>query len=378
MTFVAFLMGFGYALVVLVLAMEGFTYKPKAPAATKDLPIFQGVSIIINFRNEQEHLPQLLASIVSLSYARARFEVLFINDASTDRSVECIQKVATVFPDINLHIYDRIVASASAKKDGITQAVQHAKYQHLITTDADCVLPTTWLAAFEAHYTQFPDSIFVAAPVQITADNTVKTQLQACEMVALQLVTMGGFAIGQPFLSNGANMSFTKATFHEMAGYTGNDHIASGDDIFLLEKSAAHDALSCYYLKSKDAIVRTHAKTTWSDLVTQRARWAQKGSKTKSMLNKLVSAQVFATNLFVLLSPLWLATGTVTLKAVATVVVLKVFTDALVLVMGHLFFENKRWQWFFVPQLVVYPLIIAVVAAASFTAVPWKGRVAPE
>jgi len=376
MTFVAFFIGFGYAMVVLILAMESFTYKPKANQNNTVKNELLGFTVIINFRNEQEQLPQLLASITRLLYARERVQFIFINDGSSDNSLSLLHAFKAAHHTINLTVYNRKPTSASAKKDGITQALEHASYNHIITTDADCVLPEGWLVAYEEHYTLFPESIFVAAPVQITASKSILEQLQASEMVALQLMTAGGFAVRQPFLSNGANMSFTKSHFHQVHGYEGNDSVASGDDIFLLEKSAALNSRACYYLKNVQAIVSTTPKTSWQEMIAQRARWAQKGSKTKSLLNKLMSAHVFVANLFMLLAPLLMLLDFIKIKVVITVFALKLFTDLLVLAMGYRFFENRYWKWFVMPQLVVYPFVVVAVAIKSFTAVRWKGRVA--
>ena len=376
MTFLAFFIGFGYAILILALAMEAFTYKPTKPAETTVSEEISGFSVIVNFRNEQEMLPHLLNSIAKLNFASNRMQFIFINDGSIDSSMEILTAFKANHNHIDLAIYERKVMSASAKKDGITQSLEYAKNNHIITTDADCVLPENWLHAFEKHYKLYPDSIFIAAPVQITAGNNILEQVQASEMVALQLMTTGGFSIGQPFLCNGANMSFKVSSFKDVGGYEGNDGIASGDDIFLLEKLAALDARSCYYLKNEDATVLTNPKLGWNEIINQRARWAQKGSKTKSLLNKLMSAQVFAANLFMLLAPLLVYLDLVKLKIAITVLALKLFTDVLVLIIGYRFFENKNWQWYVIPQLIIYPFVVVAVAVTSFTAVRWKDRVA--
>ena len=99
-------------------------------------------------------------------------------------------------------------------------------------------------------------------------------------------------------------MSFTKEAFYEVNGYEGNQHISSGDDIFLLEKLAAEDVMKCHYLKSAAAIVTTFPKLDVKSMIDQRARWAQKGSKTKSMLNKLLSFQVLLMSILFISSPL--------------------------------------------------------------------------
>ena len=47
-------------------------------------------SIIIPFRNEAKNLPSLLQSIRELQYPKELFEVIFVDDASTDNSLEIV------------------------------------------------------------------------------------------------------------------------------------------------------------------------------------------------------------------------------------------------------------------------------------------------
>jgi hypothetical protein len=58
------------------------------------------------------------------------------------------------------------------------------------------------------------------------------------------------------------------------------------------------------------------------------------------------------------------------------VMALKVFTDILVLFIGYRFFESKNWQWYVIPQLLIYPFVVVAVAFKSLTAVRWKDRLA--
>ena len=52
-------------------------------------------SVIIPFRNEEQHLPKLLSSIVQLDYPKQTFECIFVDDDSNDDSVPLIQRYLT-------------------------------------------------------------------------------------------------------------------------------------------------------------------------------------------------------------------------------------------------------------------------------------------
>ncbi|MGB5980993.1 MAG: glycosyltransferase [Nonlabens sp.] len=334
----------------------------------------KGFTVIINFRNESKNLPRLLFSIADLDYDFQSVQFLFVNDGSSDNSVEIIKQFQLKNENLNFEILDRKPRSASAKKDGITQAIQHAKYDHIVTTDADCLLPEKWLGCFESHFKRFPETTFIAAPVIMGSNKSLVQTLQSQEMIALQIMTMGAFQIKRPFMCNGANMGFTVDAFKKVDGYSGNTHISSGDDVFLLEKMWQLDSEHCHYLKNADATVTTFAKETWSDMISQRARWAQKGAETASLLNKAVSFQVLSMSLLFLTAPFLLLFGLISMELFLAIYLLKLCTDFIVLFVGKRFFENRKWLRYFAIQFLIYPVVVIAVTIKSFFKTDWNGR----
>lgn len=376
MTLIIVTISLGYLFVVLGLALEGLTYKTKhlfkiSETIGTDLKF----SIIINYRNEANNLPSLLKSISRLDYNFNKIEFIFINDNSSDQSLQILESFKINNDSISIQLINRKPVSNSAKKDGISQALELTSYQHIICTDADVVLPTLWLQAYNKHYQSFPDQHFVAGPLEIKISNNLLSQLQHNEIAALQMTTIGGFAINHPFMCSGANMSFTKQAFQEVNGYAGNDHISSGDDIFLLEKLATRDTLKCSYLKSDQAIVKTYPKKSWKEMITHRVRWAQKGIHTQSILNKLVSIQVLVMSLLFLTAIILWPINWINDVQFVTIISIKLLVDIIVLFIGNRFFNNKKWFFYLLPQLMIYPIVVIIIAFKSLKKPNWKERV---
>ena len=99
---------------------------------------------------------------------------------------------------------------------------------------------------------QKPKKTFIAAPVAYFNDSCGFLNIfQQLDFLSLQGATMGGFGLKSPFMCNGANIAFAKADFIRLNGYDGNNDIASGDDVFLMQKFLKADQNSVGYLKSK-------------------------------------------------------------------------------------------------------------------------------
>ncbi|MCF6349831.1 MAG: glycosyltransferase [Flavobacteriaceae bacterium] len=254
-------------------------------------------SILIPFRNEAENIVALVKSLEQLNYPKKQFEVIFVNDDSIDNSVA----VLTPFLEKNKHfkILQNKRKSNSPKKDALNTALNTAKNNWIITTDADCDVPKNWLRSFSIFIEQNAKIKMIVAPVAYKTNRSFLQNFQNIDFLSLIGSTIGAFGIGKPFLCNGANLCYKKEAFISVNGFKGNDNIASGDDIFLMEKILLKYPKSVRYLKSKEVIVITKPENTFKGLLSQRIRWASKTNATKNWFGKLVGILVILMNLII-------------------------------------------------------------------------------
>jgi len=344
----------------------------------KDLKPKTKFSVIVPFRNETENLPQLLDSILQLNYPKLMFEVILVDDDSEDDSIEVINNIISKRPfdcaqgDIKIIKNNR--TSNSPKKDAITTAIKIAKYDWIITTDADCTLPKYWLDTFEeCIQTNQPNCI--VAPVTYNDGSSFLKRFQILDVLSLQGATIGSFGLRLPFLSNGANFAYRKSVFQSTNGFTGNDTLASGDDIFLLEKFKKVDSKKVFYLKSDKAIVTTKPVSNLKLLIQQRLRWASKTSHNPNWFSKLVGLVVFLGNLACIAILPILFFGYVKPRIAVALVVIKLSIDFLLLFKTSRFFKQENVLFSYVWSCVFYPFFSVYIAILSlFKSYQWKGR----
>ncbi|ESU24550.1 glycosyl transferase [Flavobacterium enshiense DK69] len=263
-----------------------------------------GFSIVIPFRNEEHNLPDLLQSLSQLNYPKDQFEVIFVDDESKDNSVRVINNWRMENPWVHLTILDNVRISKSPKKDAITRAVTIAKHPWIITTDADCVVQPEWLSVYDV-YIQNNNAEMIAGAVKFPTKGGLLSHFQQMDLLSLQGASIGSFGLHEAFMCNGANFAYTKEIFSDLKGFYGNNHIASGDDVFLLQKAIAKFPEKVHYLKNNDAIVTTKPEKSWFKLFKQRVRWASKASAYQSDFAKGLAIMVFVAN-FILVSGLLL------------------------------------------------------------------------
>lgn len=339
----------------------------------EDIPSKTSFSIVIPFRNESKNLPGLLKSIKSLNYPNHLFEVIFIDDDSEDDSVKIIQKTLNK-AQTNFSIISNQRKTNSPKKDAITIAIEKAKYNWIITTDADCQLPKFWLDSFD-EFIQKHDVNSIAAPVTYTEKPSFLNRFQILDMLSLQSATIGGFGIKKPFLCNGANFAYKKSTFKDINGFEENTNIASGDDIFLLEKIAKKHPEQVAYLKCSQAIVKTESQLNWKHLISQRIRWAAKTSAYNNWFGKLTGLIVLLMNALIIISILMSCIGILNYRVSFYIFIIKFSIDFLLIYKSATFFNQKNVLISYIFGFILYPFFSVYVACiSSFSGYKWKGR----
>lgn len=357
-----------YTVILLTLIFGVFKLPSFIP---KTISNHSSFSVIIPFRNEAKHLPELLTSIQSLHYPKHLFEIIFVDDESSDLSVAMITNTLSN-TQINFRIIKNIRKSKSPKKDAIETAISLTKYENIITTDADCVLPKFWLDSYN-QFLQINTSDMVVGPICLKQNNKLIHFYQELELQSLQNLTAGSFGWNIPFLANGANLYFSKAGFYELNGYSGNNQIASGDDMFLLEKYIK-GGKKVNYLNTEKAQVITHPENNWSDLIQQRVRWASKSKYYAFKRTKFFGLIVLLMNLLMIVCPIMVAASMTKLEILYVVLIAKLSVDFYSMAVK---INQLRFKWLitFIPLSILYPLISIWVGLLSLLgSYKWKGR----
>lgn len=331
-----------------------------------------GFTIVIPFRNEESHLPALLASFGKLDYPRDRMELIFIDDLSTDRSAAIINRWRLDHPEYHTTMIDNVRMSASPKKDAIARSIPIALHPWIVTTDADCTVPHKWLLTLHDFIAR-RNVRMVCGPVKFRKSSLPLALFQQTDLLALQAATMGGFGLRDPFMCNAANFAFHKSFFNELGGFAGVSH-ASGDDVFLLQKAWARHPEQVGYLKSAEAVVTTVPPSTVGGLIMQRVRWASKAKSYVSALGETVSLAVFFGNFALLIGMAMTLWGAVSWEIGLAWFGVKFTADYALALRANGFLKQRR---FFFPLLggLVYPAFSTIVGLMALPGrYTWKGR----
>ncbi|MFT7120453.1 MAG: cellulose synthase/poly-beta-1,6-N-acetylglucosamine synthase-like glycosyltransferase [Neolewinella sp.] len=351
--------------------------KEQAVENTDPLP---SIAVLIPFRNEAKNLPSLLKGIQQFDYPKAAF--YFIDDHSTDGGAAIVgenagaKDVEGQGPNIQLlslsdHLNGRVVMAH--KKTALTYAISQSTADIILTIDADCQLPPTLLRDIAAAFAAGND--VVLGPVLITSDdNDFLSGFQALDLAGYQLYTAACVAAGDPTLANGACFAFRRDLFTEVGGYTGVDHLPSGDDVLLLHKLVNHGNVRFGW--HQGPAVKTRSVGSWPGLWRQRLRWAGKAGNYVSPNLQFGQALAFLTALGILVALVWGTFDHIFLMAGFIAWVLKAIIDYVLLSDISRHYGEKKWlRWYPFTQLL-YPFYLVAIGTAALLGVKtsWKGR----
>jgi poly-beta-1,6-N-acetyl-D-glucosamine synthase len=230
------------------------------------------ITVIIPARNEEENIGVLLQCLKRQTYPEEWFEVIVIDDHSTDGTAAITKK----FTGVKLLQLNDDVTN-SYKKKAIETGIHAATGDLIVTTDADCLPPPEWLRTIAA-FKEKTNAVFIVAPVVFDCNSSPLQVFQAMDFMVLQGITAASVHKKIHSMCNGANLAYDKKVFYEVNGFEGIDHIASGDDMLLMHKIWKKYPKQVDYLGSKQGIVSTQPMKTWKDFFNQRIRWASKAT----------------------------------------------------------------------------------------------------
>jgi biofilm PGA synthesis N-glycosyltransferase PgaC len=349
-----------------VLALwRAWSNPPVIPSKQQDIAPF--ITVLIAARNEAKNIHDLLEDLLKQNYPS--YEVIVVDDHSEDNTIEIAARFTREYTSF------RVIRSAKpGKKLALTEGVKHAQGSIIVATDADCRVPEHWLSAI-AIYFQQPEVKMVFGGVRMQQENFFH-DLQAIEFSSLIGSGAATAAMGYPTMCNGANIAYCKAVFEEVNGYTGNEHVPSGDDEFLMRKIKAIYPAGIYFMNDARSVVITQPNETAGAFIKQRLRWAGKWRYNSSAYTMLLAIYIFSIQVITVLCWGLLFNSDERLQVTALLwLAVKALLEFLFL-SSVCRFLGCRWNGLaFMMLQVIYPLyVMSIGLFAHFIPQQWKGR----
>ncbi|SMB89121.1 glycosyl transferase family 2 [Hymenobacter roseosalivarius DSM 11622] len=195
------------------------------------------VSVLVCAHNELENLRRLLPLLIQQNYP-ADFEILLIDDRSTDGTAGLVQQFTQIYPHMRLVSVLATPVGLSPKKYALTLGIKAARYKHLLFTDADCWPATNqWISTMQSGFARPADlvlgySAYASAPGFLNKLIRFETLLTGAQYLSFAWR-------GYPYMGVGRNLAYTKSCFQATKGFASHLRRLGGDDDLLVQDAVA-------------------------------------------------------------------------------------------------------------------------------------------
>ncbi|OEY94543.1 poly-beta-1,6 N-acetyl-D-glucosamine synthase [Acinetobacter proteolyticus] len=226
----------------------------------------QGCSIIIPCFNEQAQVRETLRFALQTQYPK--FEVIAVNDGSSDDTAKILDELALEHPDLRVvHL-----AENQGKAFALRSGMMVSQYEYLICIDGDALLHPHAAIWMMHQLTAFNQVGAVTGNPRILNRSSILGKLQVGEFSSIiGLIKRAQRTYGRIFTVSGVIAGFRKTALMQV-GLWSEDKITEDIDISWKLQLAEWDI---HYVPN--ALCYIYMPETFKGLWKQRLRWAQGG-----------------------------------------------------------------------------------------------------
>jgi poly-beta-1,6-N-acetyl-D-glucosamine synthase len=328
------------------------------------------ISVIICAKNECENLRNNLQKV--LEQKHPNFEVIVVNDGSTDDTAEVIGEFLVKYK----HLKTTSLPPPSdpkfthGKKLAVTVGVKAAKFEWLVFTDADCWPESeNWLTSLQ---TGFDKKDIVLAYGGYHRTSRLLNNFIRFETLNIALMYLGFANIKKPYMGIGRNLAYKKHLFFTNKGFASNYGILSGDDDLFINETA--NSTNTSIVIDKDSFTRSASKTKWSDYFNQKVRHLSTANVYKPIHSFRLGMEPISRAWFYTLAVILLTNHIFLITTLAVIAARFLIQFIIYLVAGLKFNEKNLWLTFIIFD--VFSLFFNFLAYFALTFRPklikWK------
>ncbi|HZY09862.1 MAG TPA: glycosyltransferase [Bacteroidota bacterium] len=231
------------------------------------------VSVIVAARNEEQHIEKCMDSLTQLDYPSNKIEVIIVDDRSDDRTPDVIQSYTKQYPFIKMATTKPETGNLRGKTNAIAEGINSTKSEILMFTDADCIVPRTWIRATVQH---FDESIGIIGGFTLLESHRIFEGVQALDWIFLFGIASATAGWNIPITAIGNNLSVRRSAYEMVGGYN-NIPFSVTEDYSLVQAILQQTNYKLRFPIDHQTVVKSKACKSWSDLFRQKQRWGVGG-----------------------------------------------------------------------------------------------------
>ena len=322
------------------------------------------ISIIIAARNEENRILPTLQSLQKLKYPPNLFEIIFVDDASTDNTAKIINAYCLHNPNWKCIKLKEKNSGWHGKKLALKTGIDAAKGEIIFTTDADTVVQPDWLTEMVKYFEKDVSMVIGHYEPQIKKNNLIRILIKFDNLFSSIMASVTA-NVGFPISSAGSNLAYRQADYEKVNGHEALKQFKSGDDVHLTERFRTRLKKKIVYCANPKTFVFEEPVAEVKKFVHQQMR------KNSKHLKKSFSSIIFSVFLFlyfVLIFGLPFFNPAFTIVWLI-IILIKLFLEFIILKKAaHIFNHQDIVVWFPLLQIFypIYLIIFSILGNLQF------------
>jgi glucosyl-dolichyl phosphate glucuronosyltransferase len=188
-------------------------------------------SIIVTTFNRDSILPLCLDALVKLDYKKSDYEVIIVDNNSSDNTKMVIETFQKTYRDVSIkYIFEKEKGTVHARHTG----ARNADYEYLAFIDDDGILNTTWLKEVAKIFSMNDNIAAVASKISIKWDRKAPEWIRPYEWLLGKLDYGNEAFYKKGVYVNGGSFNIKKKILFDLGGFDidqiGDWLVGSGED----------------------------------------------------------------------------------------------------------------------------------------------------
>ncbi|MFH1009382.1 MAG: glycosyltransferase [Candidatus Latescibacterota bacterium] len=261
-----------------------------------------GASVVLAVRDGADTIGDCLSNLMAQSYPQEAYEVLVVDDGSTDGTWDILEASKEKHPSLKIVRATEGFGRIAGKQNALAQGIALAQGEIILHTDADGLVPRRWVERVVSHFE--PEVGLVVGFALPEKSPGLFAPIRSSDFLFLQAVAAGFAGYGKPLSAIGKNISYRKSAYQEVGGFE-RMGLQLNEDMALIQKIHRETDWQTAFMQGADACVKMQGTASLSAFLEQRKRWLAAGFRSHPALFATL-AFVFWTHVMLLASALFL------------------------------------------------------------------------
>ncbi|MBI5022042.1 MAG: glycosyltransferase [Ignavibacteriales bacterium] len=324
------------------------------------------VTIMVAARDEEEFIGDCITSLLKIDYPENKFEIIIVNDSSTDKTPEIVQSFAHTGRNLRMVTTTTGTGNLRGKANAIAQGMETAIGEIVLFTDADCRVPKNWVKETVKY---FGDDTGIVGGFTLLNANRSFEGIQALDWLFLFGLASATSGLKIPLTAIGNNLAIRMQAYKEVGGYK-DIPFSVTEDYALVQSILQRTEYKIKFPLEPNCLVQSSACKSWEQLYRQKKRWGVGGTD-MILRGYLIMFVGWMAKFLILISLFFLDPKITAVAFVITSIGEMIFLEK---ILGR--FRVRKYFKFVFPFLLYFLIYVLVIPFIAFFSrnVVWKKR----